>query len=104
MSAYVTSLIRTVTPVAVGAVLAWLIAHGLPAVDEATVTGWLTPVLIAAYYAAVRAAEAKWPQVGWLLGRAAQVVYAAPDATVIPATAGAPAVIVPADIGKHEAA
>lgn len=95
MNAYATSLIRTVTPVVVGAVTAWLVAHGFPAVDSAAVEGWLTPVLIAAYYAAIRAAEARWPQVGWLLGKAAQVVYAAPDAKVVP-SAGGGAVVVPA--------
>ena len=95
MNDYITSLIRTICPVVVGAVTAFLIAHGLPDINAAAVEGWLTPVLIAAYYAAIRAAEARWPQVGWLLGKAAQVVYAAPDAKVIP-SAGGGAVVVPA--------
>lgn len=95
MNAYITSIIRTFVPIVVGTVAAFLVAHGLPDVDEAAVEGWLTPVLIGAYYAAIRAAEKKWPQIGWLLGKAAQVVYAPTTATVIPGVAGA-AVIVPA--------
>ena len=56
MNAYLTSLIRTGVPVIVGSVAAFLVAHGLPDVDEAAVEGWLTPVLIGAYYAAIRGA------------------------------------------------
>lgn len=93
MNAYVTSIIRTFVPIVVGTIAAYLVAHGLPDVDEAAVEGWLTPVLIGAYYAAIRGAEKKWPQIGWLLGKAAQVVYAAPDATVVAVPDGGKAIV-----------
>jgi hypothetical protein len=95
MNAYITSLIRTGVPVVVGTVAAFLISHGLPDINAAAVDVWLTPVAIGGYYAAVRGAEKKWPQAGWLLGKAAQIAYAAPDAKVIP-SAGGGAVVVPA--------
>ncbi len=72
------SLIRTWVPIGVGAVAAWLLAHGL-GMDAATQTGLvagLTGLLAGGYYAIVRALESKFPQLGGiLLGHTAKPVY-----------------------------
>lgn len=93
------SYIRTATPAAVGALLAWLIAK-IPAVADwlavvdaqlavfggfgTTATGLLTAGAIAGvtflYYAAARWLGEKFPWVEkWLLGRSAIPVYLSPD-------------------------
>jgi hypothetical protein len=71
------SYIRTIVPVVVGAALSWAIRHGLPAdwLDQGEVTAWLTPLVIGAYYAAVRWLERRIPAAGWLLGLAKQPGY-----------------------------
>lgn len=67
------SVIRTVVPIVVGAVLGWFTAVNIP-VDpefEGTLTTLLTAVLTAAYYVAVRLFETYIsPKLGWLLGYA----------------------------------
>ena len=63
MNDLVTSIIRTVVPTVVGAVLAWLLARGVT-VDPATetqLTAALVALLTAVYYAAARLAESRWP-------------------------------------------
>lgn len=84
---YVPSLIRTYTPIGVGLVAGWLATRGLhldpPA--QAAVTAVATAVISAAYYAAVRALEVKFPALGLLLGKRAQPVYVKPAAPVAPA-------------------
>lgn len=72
------SLIRTWVPVGVGAVLSWLITLGanISPADQAGAVAALTALCIAVYYAAVRAAERKWPAAGVLLGHTAQPSYA----------------------------
>ncbi|MBO0813639.1 MAG: hypothetical protein J2P30_00570 [Actinobacteria bacterium] len=77
MSDYILSLIRTATPLAVGALLAWLSARGLN-LDPSVADG-LIPVLTgleaAGYYALIRAAESRFPWVGVLLGHTAKPSY-----------------------------
>ena len=76
---YVTSLIRTIVPVVVGAVLSALARRGLD-IDQAEVTAWLTPLVISGYYSLARLAEIKLPQLGWLLGVPKAPGYAAASA------------------------
>lgn len=73
----VPSLIRTWTPIGVGAVISWAATQGL-SVSDSTKSGLvalLTAVISGAYYALVRVAEQKWPQLGWLLGSPSQPSY-----------------------------
>ena len=77
MSNTILSLIRTYVPVAVGALVAWLLTLGVT-LDPASETGLTvagTGLLIAAYYTIIRLAERRWPWVGILLGSTAQPVY-----------------------------
>lgn len=78
MSTFVTSLIRTVVPMCVGALAAWLlqIGIGLPDTAFTALEATLTVGLGATYYAGVRRLEQRWPAAGWLLGAAVQPVYA----------------------------
>ena len=78
MSTFVTSLIRTIVPMCVGALAAWLlqIGIGLPETAFTALEATLTVGLGAAYYAGVRWLEQRWPAAGWLLGAAVQPVYA----------------------------
>jgi hypothetical protein len=65
------SVIRTWVPIGVGFVIGWVVSFGLfdvSAADQAGVTAWCIAGATALYYVAVRWAETKWPQVGWLLG------------------------------------
>lgn len=74
---YLVSVIRTVVPYAVGLGLAWVASKtGLNIPDEPAKT--IAVGLVAAgYYALVRAGEARWSWVGWLLGYAVTPTYAA---------------------------
>lgn len=77
MNNIATSVIRTVVPAIVGAVVAWLVARGVevdPA-TEAQLVAALTALLTGVYYALVRLAERRWPEAGWLLGTAKQPTY-----------------------------
>lgn len=76
MNDYFVSLIRTVVPVAVGSLLGWLAVRGFE-VPEGPVREAVVGLCIAGYYAAVRAAERRWPALGVLLGRRAEPVYPA---------------------------
>lgn len=93
MTDYGRSLIRTIVPLIVGGVVGWLASHGVK-VDEATVLPLVDSTVAAAYYAAVRALEHRWPQVGWLLGAPGAPTYsaAAPSpaasAEAVPSPAG----------------
>jgi hypothetical protein len=80
MNDYILSLIRTWTPIAVGAVLSWLAARGLSLDEQATygLTAFLTGLGGAVYYALVRALETRWPALGRLLGAKRAPVYEAP--------------------------
>ena len=75
------SLIRTFVPQAVAVALAWIATNWGWVISEdwARELQLLTVEGIAAvYYSIIRWAEARWPQVGWLLGWASQPVYVAP--------------------------
>lgn len=67
LSNVVTSIIRTVVPVVVGSILAVLAKRGFD-LDQAEINSWLIPTVISGYYAIVRTLEAKYPNLGWLLG------------------------------------
>jgi hypothetical protein len=67
---YLISLIRTFVPVAVGAALTWLATHFGIVLDSHTsaqVTIAAVGLVVAAYYAAARAIERRWPALGRLL-------------------------------------
>lgn len=70
MNDFFIGLIRTYTPIAVGAALSWLITLGVelePETQAAAVIA-LTGILQAAYYTLVRLAAERWPWAGSLLG------------------------------------
>jgi hypothetical protein len=67
----ITSLIRTVVPIIVGAALAWAVRQGIPATDalRGPLTEILTAVFSAAYYTGARLLEHYvTPKAGLLLG------------------------------------
>ncbi len=67
MTDYLASLIRTVVPIAVGWLIATLANVGID-VDQTEAATALTALVMAIYYGAIRAAENRWPWLGWLLG------------------------------------
>jgi hypothetical protein len=82
MSQFVTSLIRTWTPIVVGWLLSLPITPALldllgvsPDQANTALTGAVTAVLAGAYYLAVRLVEYRWPSLGRLLGSAKKPVY-----------------------------
>lgn len=83
MNDLVTSIIRTWTPILVGAVISWLTARGIH-IDPTSAVGivpFLTAFFSALYYFIVRLLESKFPAFGWLLGQAKKVTYeGTPDA------------------------
>lgn len=92
----VPALIRTVVPIVVGTVLAWLASRGfdLTAYENA-VNVYLVPVLAGLYYAAVLAAEKRWPAVGWLLGYARAPQYIDPAGPPVPPPVNPPPYVDP---------
>lgn len=81
MTNFLSSLLRTVVPIIVGAVLTFLVKHGILDPDTTSeaeeLTLLLNTVVTGAYYAAVRLLETKVnPSFGWLLGLAKQPGYA----------------------------
>lgn len=77
MNNFVTSIIRTYVPIGVGAIVSYLLSKGID-IDESARTGlvtFLTAVSQGAYYLLVRLLEKKFPQAGWLLGKATTVKY-----------------------------
>lgn len=77
MTNFVTSLIRTYTPIIVGALISWLATFQLvlDADAQAGLIVFLTAVLQGAYYLVVRLLERKFPQLGVLLGSTQKPVY-----------------------------
>lgn len=67
------SFVRTLVPVAVGQIAAYLATIGITLPDEvvAAVTVVIGFIITAVYYAALRFLEQKWPWIGVLLGWAA---------------------------------
>jgi hypothetical protein len=65
MTDFLTSLVRTYVPIAIG----YLVSVGVLSdtlSDEATAAA--TGAIIGAYYLLARLLEKKWPALGWLLG------------------------------------
>lgn len=77
MTNFALSLIRTWTPILIGAVVAWLLTLGIEIDSEtqASLVIALTGVLQAIYYALARALEVKYPRLGVLLGTTKQPEY-----------------------------
>jgi hypothetical protein len=85
MNDLVTSWIRSVVPMIVGAALSWIALRTGIVIDEASQAGLVTAftgLLSGLYYILVRWLETKFPQVGWLLGLPKQPGYV--DASVPP--------------------
>jgi uncharacterized membrane protein (DUF441 family) len=76
MSDYGRSVVRTLVPVVVGVLVTWLASKGLD-VDRGQVTVLVEAVVSVAYYALVRLAEQRVPQLGWLLGVPGAPTYGA---------------------------
>lgn len=77
MDNYVTSTIRTTVPIVVGAVVGFLVAHGVNVDPNAIagLTAFLSGLFSAVYYVAVRLLEHKFPKAGWLLGTPKKPTY-----------------------------
>lgn len=77
MQDFLTSIVRTVVPFIVGAVISWLTTKGLHVSSDvvASATGYLTVLFGAGYYVAVRALEKKWPKLGYFLGIPSEPIY-----------------------------
>lgn len=75
LSDYGRSIIRTVVPLIVGTVVAWLASRGIN-IDQATLLPLVDTLVAGAYYAVIRAAEKKWPSMGWMLGAPGAPSYA----------------------------
>lgn len=79
MSDRIVSWIRTVVPAAIAAGLTLLAKRTGVVIDDQTsqaLTLGATGLVLAVYYPVVRWAEARWPQVGWLLGQPKAPSYA----------------------------
>jgi ABC-type spermidine/putrescine transport system permease subunit II len=80
ISDYVISLIRTIVPVAVGAVATWLLtkyAFHVNSGVQGSITALLTALVTSGYYAGIRFLETKFPKGPWgmFLGHIARPVY-----------------------------
>lgn len=71
------SIIRTVVPMIVGAVVAFLVSNGIEMEQDAIngLTAFLTGLFSALYYIGVRFVEQRWPEFGVLLGSTKQPEY-----------------------------
>lgn len=81
MTNFITSLVRTYTPIIVGSILSFLAVKYGFAVDtdvQNQLVAGLTGVVIAAYYLVARLLERKFPQFGVLLGSTQKPVYVEP--------------------------
>jgi hypothetical protein len=89
MNALVASVIRTLVPVIVGQVAAWLLLINvkLPADALDGLSSFLGAALTAIYYVGVRVLEQQWPQAGVLLGLTASPDAYSKSASVTPASA-----------------
>jgi hypothetical protein len=80
ISNYIISLIRTIVPVAVGAVASWLLtkyAFHVNSDVQGSITALLTAVVTSGYYAGIRLLETKFPKGPWgmFLGFPTRPVY-----------------------------
>lgn len=73
----VLSLIRTWTPILVGALVSWLASLGIHVDDQTkgALVIVMTALIIGLYYTLVRILERRFPQLGFLLGTPNQPVY-----------------------------
>lgn len=77
MNDLITSVIRTITPTIVGALLAWATSKGVkfdPNIEAQLVT-ILTVLFTSVYYSSVRLLEQKFPKAGVLLGSTKKLTY-----------------------------
>ena len=72
---FVLSLIRTLVPKLVAAILGGLAAIGIVGLDEAEWVLVFVGLAEAGYYALFRALEHRWPLFGWFLGHSAKPSY-----------------------------
>lgn len=75
---YAVSVVRTVTPFLVGLIVGTF-GSEIAGLNEATLTPIISGIVGAAYYAAVRALEHKWPKMGVLLGWVTTPTYSKPQ-------------------------
>lgn len=75
LSNAVISWIRTIVPVVVGVVVAWVQPFGIE-VDTTEAVTVLTAVATAVYYTLARMIESKFPKWGFLLGVPREPIYA----------------------------
>lgn len=68
------SVIRTVSPLLVGYILTWAAEQGI-VIDAVAVASWVPYAISVGYYVVVRWIEQRFPQAGWLLGKAKAPVY-----------------------------
>ncbi|MGH8793139.1 MAG: hypothetical protein ACRDXX_10890 [Stackebrandtia sp.] len=75
------SLIRTWVPAGIGAALASAATYGVEITgqEQAGLVAGLTAACISTYYALVRAGEARFPWLGYLLGTKHPPAYASPE-------------------------
>lgn len=85
LSTLIPSLIRTYVPIAVGALIAWLITLGVTLEEavEQGLTVFLTGLLIAVYYTVVRVLEKRWPALSVLLGSSTMPAQYTDDGTAL---------------------
>lgn len=81
MNQFIIAIIRTIVPIVVGAVFAWLLSLGIPLPEDVKteVTAGLTVLLSSLYYIGVAWLARKWAWFGWLLGVARNPVYEPKD-------------------------
>ena len=74
---FITSIIRTYVPIAVGAMIAFLATKGVDVGPEASagLITFLTALSQGVYYLAARLLESKFPQLGFLLGSSKKPEY-----------------------------
>lgn len=80
MNDIITSIIRTIVPMIVGAIVAFFATKGITFDEQfrANMIGVLQLIFSALYYITARALETKVPRLGWLLGSVKQPGYSEP--------------------------
>lgn len=77
LSDYKTSIIRTITPMVAGFIITWFASKGVTFDEQfrGNLLLILQQLFSALYYIFVRALEAKYPKLGWLLGSPTKPKY-----------------------------
>lgn len=83
MTDYGRSLIRTIVPLIVGSLVAWLATRDIN-VDQALILPAADAIITAVYYGVVRFLETKVPAAGWLLGVPGAPSYAIAPSGIVP--------------------